>query len=247
MSAKDAKTPRVFLIRHGETEWSQNGRYTGITDLPLLELGQERIRQTASVVFGFNRLIDPRNIVATFASPRRRAQHTLELLIERITDEETREVFESTVQTTEQIAEFGYGDYEGLKTHEIRALRHQRGLDRDTPWDIGRDGTEGPGGELPDQVAKRLDQLIDQIVSLQGEVLRSNANVLDGDTKGKGDILIVAHGHILRFFVKRWLGLPMDTKLELMLEPGGVCGLSYAHSSINERAVLVGMSFPGSA
>ena len=39
----------------------------------------------------------------------------------------------------------------------------------------------------------------------------------------------------------------MDTKLELMLEPGGVCGLSYAHSNIAERAVLVGMSFPGSA
>lgn len=144
------------------------------------------------MVFGPNRLIDPRKIVATFASPRRRAQRTLELLVEQITDEQTRADFQSTVQTTERIAEFGYGDYEGLKTHEIRDLRRQRGLDQDSPWDIGRDGTEGPGGELPDQVAQRLDDLISQIVSLQGEVLRTNADAVGEGAKGRGDVVIVA-------------------------------------------------------
>ena len=58
------------------------------------------------------------------------------------------------------------------------------------------------------------------------------------------DIVVVAHGHILRAFVKRWLKFELDANLEMMLEPGGVCGLSYAHGDIEQRAVLVGMSFP---
>ena len=50
--SKDSSTPRVFLIRHGATEWSLSGKYTGLTDLPLLPEGEEAIRSTARVVFG---------------------------------------------------------------------------------------------------------------------------------------------------------------------------------------------------
>lgn len=139
--------------------------------------------------------------------------------------------------TTDDIAEWGYGDYEGLYTEQIRELRKKRGLDQNQPWDIWRDGTEGPGSESAQQVADRLDRMISKITRLQGEAQEQNRRM---------DIVIVAHGHILRAFVKRWLGLSLDTRLELMLEPGGVCGLSYAHGNIDSRAVLVGMSFPGS-
>jgi probable phosphoglycerate mutase len=102
-------------------------------------------------------------------------------------------------------------------------------------WQIWRDGCEGPGGQSAAQVAARLDRLISQIVSTQKDAMMN---------KSSCDIVVVAHGHILRAFVKRWLDFPLDAKLRLMLEPGGVCGLSYDHADVEQRAVLVGMSFP---
>lgn len=195
------------------------------------------MRQTASVVFGPGQLIDPAKLSKIICSPRNRAQRTLELLLDRDSNAETRQRLEDQTTTTEDIAEWGYGDYEGLMTHQIQELRKSRGLDQERPWDIWRDGCEGPGGHSAAQVADRLDRVIAQITTIHGDALQK------GDRNS--DILVVAHGHILRAFVKRWLGFPMDTKLEMMLEPGGVCGLSYAHADVQRRAVLVGMSFPG--
>ncbi|KIX99498.1 uncharacterized protein Z520_05074 [Fonsecaea multimorphosa CBS 102226] len=223
----------------GETEWSRNGRFTGITDLPLLPEGEEKVRQTASVVFGPGRLIDPSKIAYIACSPRQRALRTLGLLMDQIQEPSAHASLAEKIHKTEDIAEWGYGDYEGLLVHQIQELRKSRGLDKDRSWDIWRDGCEGPGGDTPAQVTERLDRLISQITSIHRQGLQ------DGDRKC--DAVVVAHGHILRAFVKRWLGLEMATKVEMMLEPGGVCGLSYAHGDVECRAVLVGMSFPGSA
>ncbi|KAJ9604677.1 hypothetical protein H2200_010791 [Cladophialophora chaetospira] len=239
MSDKDAATPRLFLIRHGETEWSRNGRYTGISDLPLLPEGEDKVRQTASVVVGPGRLIDPSKITSIICSPRKRATRTLEILLEQVPDADARRTLESKINKTEDIAEWGYGDYDGLHTHQILELRKSRGHDTDREWDIWRDGTEGSGGESPSQVTERLDGLISTITNIHKEALESDNR--------KSNIVVVAHGHILRAFVKRWLKFDLETKLELMLEPGGVCGLSYAHGNIDSRAVLVGMSFPRSS
>ncbi|KIW79572.1 hypothetical protein Z517_06184 [Fonsecaea pedrosoi CBS 271.37] len=238
MSDKDAATPRLFLIRHGETEWSRNGRFTGITDLPLLPEGEDKVRQTAKVVFGAGRLIDPSKVAHIVCSPRQRAQRTLQLFLDQVQEPSWRAALTEKVHTTEDIAEWGYGDYEGLLQHQIEELRKSRGLDRERPWDIWRDGCEGPGGHTPPQVTERLDRLISQITSIHRQGLQQ------GDRNC--DAVVVAHGHILRAFVKRWLKLDLGTHLEMMLEPGGVCGLSYAHGDIEARAVLVGMSFPGS-
>lgn len=256
MPDKDAGTPRVYLLRHGATSWSQSGKYTGLTDLALLPIGEQNVRETASHVFGPGLLIDPGNLARIYVSPRRRATRTLELLFESAghenallananADPTEGEVGSGTVdvKVTEDVAEWGYGDYEGLLTHEIRELRRSRGLDRDSPWDIWRDGTEGEGSETAEQVRCRVDRVIAQITEMQGAYLR---DARDGKLeKGrKRDVLIVAHGHILRAFVRRWLGCPLDVKMEMMLEPGGIAGLSYAHAKVDERAVLVGMSFP---
>lgn len=54
--------PRVFIVRHGETEWSRSGRHTGITDLPLTEDGEKRIRATARGLVGNDRLIVPEKL-----------------------------------------------------------------------------------------------------------------------------------------------------------------------------------------
>lgn len=149
------------------------------------------------------------------------------------------------VEVTEDVAEWGYGDYEGLLTHEIRELRKKRGHDQEKKWDIWRDGAEGEGSETPEQVGERVDRVISEIATLHGSYLK-DAKEGKLEAGRRRDVLVIAHGHILRAFVKRWLGCDLHSNLEFMLEPGGVCGLSYAHSNVEERAVLVGMSFPGS-
>ncbi|MCJ1369335.1 hypothetical protein MMC20_000545, partial [Loxospora ochrophaea] len=102
-------TPRVFIIRHGETEWSLNGRHTGTSELPLTANGEKRIRATGKALVGPDRLIVPGKLArmcvflpflfpftnllnlnqqtnqylfntTSYVSPRHRAQRTLELL-----------------------------------------------------------------------------------------------------------------------------------------------------------------------
>jgi bisphosphoglycerate-dependent phosphoglycerate mutase len=60
--------PRCFIIRHGETEWSLNGRHTGITDLPLTENGEKRIKATGKALVGNDRLIAPKKLVHVYAA-----------------------------------------------------------------------------------------------------------------------------------------------------------------------------------
>jgi broad specificity phosphatase PhoE len=146
-------TPRVFVMRHGkiitnlqllklmaslgQTEWSQNGRYTGSTDIPLTEIGEAQVQSTAKIVYGKGKLIDPSNLAHVYISPRTRAQKTFSLL----TEGQVEGSFQK--ETTEDLAEWGYGLYEGLVTKEIRKERKERGLDTETEWDIWRDGCEG--------------------------------------------------------------------------------------------------------
>ena len=73
-------TPRVFIIRHGETAWSLSGQHTGRTDIPLTANGERRMRATGRALVGPDRLIIPSNLAHIYVSPRTRAQRTLELL-----------------------------------------------------------------------------------------------------------------------------------------------------------------------
>jgi broad specificity phosphatase PhoE len=142
----------VFLVRHGETEWSLNGRHTGVSDIPLTENGRRVARRWQP--FAATRTFD---LVLT--SPLQRARETCELagLGER-------------AETDPDLMEWDYGAYEGLTPQEIRA--------KDPEWMIFRDGC--PGGESPEQIGARIDRVIAKIrvrardvaVFAHGHVLR---------------------------------------------------------------------------
>ncbi|KJY01780.1 phosphoglycerate mutase family protein [Zymoseptoria brevis] len=223
MPDKDASTPRVFILRHGETEWSKSGQYTGKTDIPLTSHGEAQVTATGRMAYGPGKLIDPAKVAKVYLSPRRRAIKTYELLSGRTEGYEIEE----------GLAEWDYGEYEGIKTDQIRAKRKAKGLDTEKPWDIWRDGCEG--GESPAQVTSRIDAIISTIRAFHAEHMTSSE---------PKDVIIVAHGHLTRAFAKRWLGYPLEFPLSLMMEPGGVGILSYQHHSIDEPAMLLGIGFP---
>lgn len=183
---------------------------------------------------GKDRLIDPRHILKVYISPRLRAQRTYNLLL----GDNKSAISSDRVVIDDRIQEWNYGDYEGLKTKQIRELRTQRGLDwpaDDTKeakvWNIWADGCEN--GESPAQVTQRLDDIISEIKELQ-RTHQSNV---------RKDILVVAHGHILRSFAMRWVGRDINTNPALLLEAGAIGVVSYEHNCIDEPAILLGGAF----
>ena len=133
---------RVYLIRHGETQWSLSRRHTGLTDIPLTENGR-------TVAGRLARVLARQNFELVLVSPLRRARETCELagLGPR-----------ATVAT--DLCEWNYGEYEGLTPQQIRA--------RAPEWLIFRDGC--PGGESPQQVGARVDRVLARARSVQGDV-----------------------------------------------------------------------------
>jgi broad specificity phosphatase PhoE len=122
----------LVIVRHGATEWSENGRHTSRTDLPLLESGR---RQAVELGRG----LDPAEFGTVLCSPLRRARETCELA-----------GFGESMEIVEELREWDYGEYEGLTTPQIRERRPD--------WWLWRDGC--PGGESPEQVAARADRVL---------------------------------------------------------------------------------------
>ncbi|EPE34517.1 Phosphoglycerate mutase-like protein [Glarea lozoyensis ATCC 20868] len=204
-----------------------SGRYTGRTDIPLTANGEAQVANSASVVVGPGKVIDPTKIAHLFISPRTRAQRTYEILF----DDAAQQQLRGKGETTEDIREWEYGAYEGLLTAQIRSARKERGLDQERPWNIWTDGCED--GELPIEVSTRLDRIIAQIKEMQGPYMHGEKGV---------DVILIAHGHILRAFAKRWIGFPLAQALPMMLEPGAVGVLSYEHHKVDEPALLLGVN-----
>ncbi len=129
----------LWIVRHGETEWSKSGQHTSVTDLPLTEKGEQQAR-------GLLGHLVPTDFALVLSSPRRRALHTAELA--GFTGDR-----EPVVE--EDLAEWAYGEYEGRTSDQIQA---------DVPgWTIWTHPT--PGGETADQVAARLDRVITKVRS----------------------------------------------------------------------------------
>jgi probable phosphoglycerate mutase len=134
--------PRIYLIRHGETEWSLASRHTSRTDIPLTGQGEQEARKLAE------RLRDLR-FSQVFTSPRQRARRTCELA-----------GLGQVAKIEPDLAEWDYGDYEGQHSVDIHKGRPD--------WNLFRDGC--PHGEMPAQVSDRADRLIARLRALDGNV-----------------------------------------------------------------------------
>jgi sedoheptulose-bisphosphatase len=146
-------------------------------------------------------------------------------------DGATRRDLEPRVEITDDIREWEYGLYEGLLPGQIKEGRKERGLDQARPWDIWRDGCED--GESPEEMTKRLDSLIARIKEIQKPCMYGERGA---------DVVVIAHGHSLRAFAKRWVGFELGMRLPMMLEPGAVGILSYEHHKVDEPAFLLGVN-----
>jgi broad specificity phosphatase PhoE len=148
------------------------------------------------------------DFAAVICSPLRRARETAELAGLTCTS------------VDEDLVEWDYGDYEGLTTVDVR--KHDPG------WDMWRDGA--PGGEDAAAVGARVDRVLDRLTR-SGEAQTGGGRGLG---EGGGEVVLVAHAHVLRVLTARWLGLPPVDGALFMLEPGGIGRLGHER----ERRVL---------
>jgi len=138
----DAASLRIHLVRHGETEWSLSGQYTGSTDIPLTAKGEAAARKLGLRLrdIAFSRVL---------TSPLNRAQQTCALA----------EV-SPAAEIELDLGEWGNGDYEGRTPSDILSSRPE--------WNLFRDGA--PHGESPIEIAVRVDRLIARLRSLSGNI-----------------------------------------------------------------------------
>jgi broad specificity phosphatase PhoE len=188
----------IWLVRHGQTQWSKSGRHTGRTDVPLTAQGELEARALRGVLAGLR----PAWVVS---SPRTRAIRTAELAGVHVGE------------VVDDLAEWNYGDYEGLTSAQIR--------ERVPGWSLWTHGVAG--GETVAEVSARADR-----------VLRLAIDHIDA-----GPVLLFAHGHISRIIGARWIGLSARDGGRLALATAAVSVLGAEHN----RAVIDHWNIPNPA
>lgn len=188
------KEHRLVLFRHGQTEWSTTGQHTGRTDLDLTATGEQEA-EVAAAVIGSLRLDRP----VVISSPRRRATATAKL------------AGLSVDETSEQLAEWDYGAYEGLTTPQIR--------ESEPDWLVWTHGCVD--GESVGQVSDRADSAV--------------AMALDRMTSH--DVVFVGHNHFLRAVIARWLELPLTAGLRFAMPSASIAVCRFEHAVGNLGAL----------
>jgi broad specificity phosphatase PhoE len=133
----------VFLLRHGDTEWTEHELHTGRRDIQLSDAGREQARTAGTLLAG-------RRFEHVLVSPQSRARETAELA-----------GVGELAELDGDLVEWDYGEYEGKTDAQVRAI--------DPDWDLFRDGAVG--GESPDEVKARVDRVLERVSELDGVVL----------------------------------------------------------------------------
>ncbi|MEO8683625.1 MAG: histidine phosphatase family protein [Cypionkella sp.] len=167
---------RIYFIRHGETAWSLSGQHTGRSDLSLTKHGQEQASELAP-------WLAATHFAHVLTSPRLRARQTCDL-----------SALGTAAEIEPALAEWDYGDYEGLRSEDIRKAH--------PGWNIFQDGCAG--GEMPQQISDRADRLIVRLRQLTGNVA------------------LFSHGQFGAVFGARWTRLPIIAGQHLLLHPASV-------------------------
>jgi broad specificity phosphatase PhoE len=181
----DSERPVAVLVRHGETEWSVAGRHTGTTDLSLTATGRAHAAAIGPRLASLHAAL-------VLCSPRIRAAQTAEIA-----------GYADRAETSDDLAEWDYGDFEGMTTAQIRAVS--------PGWSLWRDGA--PNGESPEQVGERADRVVRRVRA------------------ASGDALLFAHGHLLRVLAARWLGRPVAEGSLLALSAGSLSVLGWERAT----------------
>jgi len=177
---------RLILLRHGETPWSKSGQHTGRTELDLTETGREQAKLAADALSVLT--LDNPLVVS---SPRRRALVTAELAGLKVDE------------VSPLLAEWDYGDYEGLTTQQIR----QKVPD----WLVWTHGC--PGGESVQQVSDRADRAI--AYALKHMESR--------------DVLFLGHGHFSRAVLTRWVELEISEGIRFAMVAASIAVCGFEH------------------
>jgi broad specificity phosphatase PhoE len=207
----------LILLRHGQTKWSAAGKHTGRTDIPLTAEGEASASALRPLLA--SRVADGNPIVAVLTSPASRAVRTAALAGLGGPDERGP-VSAVKPAADPDLWEWDYGGYEGLTTSQIQVER--------PGWYLWRDGVI-PGdaahpGETVEQVGARADRVLARVRPLLPD----------------GDVALVAHGHVLRVLVARYLGLtPADGRL-FRLDTGTLSTLGTEH----DQPVIVTWNVP---
>jgi probable phosphoglycerate mutase len=172
---------RVVVVRHGETDWSAHKRHTGRTDVPLTEDGRREAELLGRALRGWR-------FSLVLTSPLKRAVETCWLA-----------GFGDRAVPRDALMEWDYGQYEGRTTLDIRQ--------QIPDWTIWRYGAEG--GETPQQVGERVDLVLQEVRSAEG------------------DALLFSHGHLLRVLAARWLGAQPPEGRLFALDPATLSILGY--------------------
>ncbi|MBL8895285.1 MAG: histidine phosphatase family protein [Rhizobiales bacterium] len=135
--------PVVYLARHGETAWSQSGRHTGLTDIPLTERGER-------MAVALGKRLKGMSFATVLSSPLQRAHRTCELT-----------GLAAGAKIDPDLVEWNYGQYEGLTSAEIHGKAPQ--------WNLFRDGC--PQGESPEAISARADRVVARLRGLPGPTL----------------------------------------------------------------------------
>jgi broad specificity phosphatase PhoE len=175
-----------MLLRHGETEWSKAGRHTGTTDLDLTDTGREQAKLAAEALADLQ-LQNP----LVVSSPRHRAQVTAELA--GLTVDEVSPL----------LAEWDYGDYEGITTRQIRETVPD--------WLVWTHGC--PGGEGVADVSARADRAIELALGYL-------------ETR---DVVFVGHGHFSRAILARWVQLPLAEGIRFSMAAASIAVCGFEH------------------